>query len=380
MAAGSTVPGRRRMVAATVIVIVATVAGGAGLLLPAEDDTSAAQERALDVQVRGVQALQRPMYVALSGEVEAQHTVSAGFRVGGLVARVGPEEGQRVRAGDVMAQLDPEDYRLQLELAEAAVARMTDQYERARQVHAEGSMAPAEFSRIESGLREARAHQGLARRGLQNTQLVAPLGGVVARRGIQPGEHVAPGVPVFTIVAMDPVQVRVGVPEAEIGRVRVGQTATIVIPSLRGFTAEGTVRLVGVAADPVSRTYSVRVALANTEGLLRPGMIAEVRIREDAQVSALTLPGEAVVRDVHGTTNVFVYYPAERRVYARPVTIGSVYGTEVEITSGLTGEEQIVVGGQHRVREGSLVQATVLPTPAGATAVDGAAAAGSVRP
>jgi membrane fusion protein, multidrug efflux system len=365
MAAGSAVPDRRRVVAVAVVGIMAVVAGGAGLLLSADDDVSAPEARAIDVQVRGVQALHRPMYVALSGEVEAQHTVSVGFRVGGMVARVGPEEGQRVRAGDVLAQLDPEDYRLQLELAQTAVARMTDQYERARQVHAEGSMAPADFSKIELGLREARAHEGLARRALQNAQLVAPLSGVVARRGIEAGEQVAPGLPVFTIVATDPVQIRAGVPEAEIGRVRVGQRATVLIPSLRGYSTEGTVRLVGVAADPASRTYTVRVALPNANGQLRPGMIAELRIREDAEVSALTLPGEAIVRDTHGATMVFVYSPSERRVEARPVTIGSVYGTEVEITAGLRGDEQVVVGGQHRVRDGSLVEATMLPTPAG---------------
>jgi multidrug efflux pump subunit AcrA (membrane-fusion protein) len=124
----------------------------------------------------------------------------------------------------------------------------------------------------------------------------------------------------------------------------------------------------------VSRTYSVRVALPNPGGQLRPGMIAEVRIREDAQVSALTLPGEAVVRDVHGLTMVYVYFPAERRVYSRQVTIGSVYGTEVEITSGLNGDERVVVGGQHRVREGSLVRASELPT---AVPQEGAAATGA---
>lgn len=238
MSAGVAIRDRRRPILIALIVVIGVIVAGSGIrMLIAADDTPEPAERSTSVQVRGVQPVQRPMYVALSGEVEAQHTVSAGFRVGGLVARVGPEEGQRVRAGDVLAELDPEDYRLHLELAQAAVARIGDQYDRARQVHAEGGMPAAEFAQIETGLREARAHEALARRTLQNARLVAPLGGVIARRGIQPGEHVAPGVPVFTIVAMDPVQVRVGVPEAEIGRVRVGQTATVVVPSLRGYTA-----------------------------------------------------------------------------------------------------------------------------------------------
>jgi membrane fusion protein, multidrug efflux system len=380
MAAVAETQNRRRLAVVALIVVAGVAAAGGGLhMLAAEDEAPEQAEVAMDVQVRAPLSLQRNMVVSLSGEVEARHTVSAGFRVGGLVARVGPEEGQHVRAGDVLAELDPEDYRLQLELAQSVVARINDQYERARQVHAEGSMAPAEFRQLEAGLREARAHEGLARRALQNARLVAPIGGVVARRGVEPGEQVAPGVPVFTIVALDPVQIRVGVPEAEIGRVRIGQPTAVTIPSLRGYTAEGTVRVVGVASDPASRTYTVRIQLSNPNGLLRPGMIAEVRIREDAEIAALTLPGEAIVRDIRGTTLVYVYSPADRRVHARPVTVGSVYGNEVEIAAGLSADELVVVGGQHRVREGGLVQAHVVPTPVGVARAADAPAAGATR-
>jgi membrane fusion protein (multidrug efflux system) len=113
---------------------------------------------------------------------------------------------------------------------------------------------------------------------------------------------------------------------------------------------------VGIAADPQARTYTVKVQVANPDHRLRPGMIAEVGVELGERVSALTVPGEAIVRDADGITRVFVYFADERRVHARRVEIGSAYGTEIEIRDGLTGDERVVVGGQHRLREGSLVE------------------------
>jgi RND family efflux transporter MFP subunit len=153
------------------------------------------------------------------------------------------------------------------------------------------------------------------------------------------------------------VQVQVGVPEAEIGRVAVGQTATLTVPALGDRSFQGRVHLVGIAADPASRTYTVKIQVANPDRALRPGMIAEVRIQSDEVVRALTVPGEAIVRDADGVTRVYVYFPDEERVHARRVEPGSVFGREVEIREGLEEGELVVVGGQHRVREGSLVSA-----------------------
>jgi len=120
---------------------------------------------------------------------------------------------------------------------------------------------------------------------------------------------------------------------------------------------EGRVELVGVAAEPASRTYTVKILTPNPNHILRAGMIAEAQIRTDVTVHALTLPGEAILRDPQGATLVYVYFPERKRVYARRVQVGTVEGREVEITSGLKGDELVVVAGQQLVREGALVEA-----------------------
>jgi len=88
-----------------------------------------------------------------------------------------------------------------------------------------------------------------------------------------------------------------------------------------------------------------------------------VRIEGDRTVEALTLPGEAIVRDVDGVPRVFVYFPDEERVHARRVVTGAAFGREIEVREGLTGDELVVIGGQHRVREGSRVVVEEEPVP-----------------
>jgi RND family efflux transporter MFP subunit len=207
----------------------------------------------------------------------------------------------------------------------------------------------------------AQAHAAAAQaseegKRLSDTRLVAPISGSVAMRKVDPGQTVAPGVPVFTIVELNPVKVRVGVPEAEIGKVHPGAAAEISAPSLGGRSFTGKVAIIGVAAEPASRTYTVKVLIPNPGPVLLAGMVAEARIFGPTKIKSLTIPGEAVVPDPQGAPTVFVYSAERKRVYGRRVEVGPPVGKEVEIRSGLTGSEQVVVAGQGKVREGSVVE------------------------
>lgn len=336
---------------------------GLGALLsfacgPGETLEGAADE-AVPVLVREVALLERPEYVALSGDVEARRTANVGFLVAGVASSVGLSEGDPVNAGQVLAELDPTDYRLNLEMATAQREQAEDEHARAQMVFDQQGISESDFRKAQTALRMARAQEGLAQKKLDDTRLTAPIRGVVAYRGIQVGEQAGPGQPAFTIVQVDPAQVRVGVPEVDIGRVSVGQRTVVTIPALDGATFEGRVRLVGIAADPASRTYTVKVQVPNPDRVLRPGMIAEVRIDTDDMIHAVTVPGEAIVRDPDGVTHVFVYFPEEERVHRRRVEVGTAYGIEVEIEEGLEAGEMVVIGGQNRIREGSAVVADV---------------------
>jgi membrane fusion protein (multidrug efflux system) len=110
---------------------------------------------------------------------------------------------------------------------------------------------------------------------------------------------------------------------------------------------------VSAASDPASRTYTVKIAVANRDKVLKAGMVAEAKIFSDVQRNMLTVAAEAVNRDERGATQVWIYEAGRKRAYARRVDVGSAVGGEVEIRTGLTGGEQIVVAGGQKLHEGA---------------------------
>jgi membrane fusion protein (multidrug efflux system) len=323
------------------------------------------------VTVRAAETVERPIIVAASGTVDANTTADLGFKVSGRAAVVLADEGETVRAGQLLASLDATDYRLSADQAAASAAQAADEFARMRELFSRGSLAPNDFKKFETATQVAESQSSLARQRLADTRLTAPIAGVIARRAVDAGEMVGAGTPVFTIVAVDPVEIRVGIPEVQVGGIKLGAPARITIPALAGEEFQAKVGMIGVAADPASRTYPVKLVVSNSGRALLPGMIAEARINGDRMVRAITVPGEAVVRDADGATLVFVYFPKERRVYGRRVTVGALIGREVEITSGLQPSDLVVVGGQQRLRDGVLVSATADASTAGDSSTRG---------
>jgi membrane fusion protein (multidrug efflux system) len=381
---------------------VVVLAGLAAAMQGCGRKTAVAPEQPIPVQVRKPAVVERAEIVRVGGNVEAYETSEIGFQVAGRVKRVLVEEGQAVAAGQVLAELDPVDYRLgaeiadneaaaaramaekaragarrqELEQAKAAFEQAEDEYRRMKVLYERKSLAPNDFKKIETHWRvareryeealegarredreaaEAKARQAeanarLNRKRLEDTQLRAPVA----------GEMIAAGMPVVVLMRLNPARVRVGVPEAEIGKVKTGQRARVRIPSLGGREFPARVELVGFAAEPQSRTFPVRLLAPNPALELRAGMIAEAEIDSDARVEVRTVPADAVWRDPQGVTHVYVYSPGKGRVYARRVRTGRGAGREVEIVEGLEADDLVVVGGQHKVKDGVRVEAEVL--------------------
>jgi multidrug efflux pump subunit AcrA (membrane-fusion protein) len=366
---------------------------------------------AVPVTVGRVQHVQERETISVSGTVATQNSpANVSFLVSGKVVFVGPREGECVKQGQVLARIDPTDFNLSIKgaAAQAATAqaalekamntarpelleqahigfeRAEDEYRRMKMLYDAKSLAANDFQKYKAayerakqeyeqakagGQREdkdqargaynqASAHLEVARKALSDATLCAPISGYIAKRSIEPGDTASPGRTVFEIVQMDPVEVNVGVPETDVHLVRIGQKADITVPALPGKTFQGTVRVINVSADPSTRTYMTRVIVANPEHSLRVGMVAEATIHGDQMVSMGTLPGDAVVRDPQGATQVYVYYPDQKRVYAKRVEIGTAVSRNVEIKSGLTGTELIVLAGQTKLKNGQVVAAT----------------------
>jgi len=293
--------------------------------------------------------------ITLSGATEPETTVDIGFMVSGKVNQVNVQEGQNIKSGALIASLDPTDYRLGVDIANANVARVQDEYNRLSILNQRGSIAPADYQKAVIGLREVKAHQKLAAKNLRETRLYAPISGIVARRGADPGEIISQGMPLFSIVDIQPIKVRASVPESEVGQVKTGQPAEVYISALDS-TFTGKISLIGAVADPASRTYTVKIDLPNPNAAIRPGMVAEARLPAAQKINALVVPGEAILRDPDQATYVFVVDQQKSQTFRRNVTVGRFYGNNIEITSGLTQNDLVVTGGQQRLNDAARVQ------------------------
>jgi multidrug efflux pump subunit AcrA (membrane-fusion protein) len=393
----------RRSLTTTLLITAACLVMSTGCQRAAS--AARAETDLIPIQVRTPAVVERQDSVTASGSVEGSETTDVAFQVPGKVARVFADEGQHVNRGQLLAELEPTDYRNALDaasaqkqvaeaLAQKAAAgprkqeveearidlnRWEDEYRRMRFLVERKSLPPNDFQKIEAAYNTAQERYQMAVEGtrledrhaaiaqalaakaqaseeskrLGDTRLLAP---IISMRRIDPGQTVATGVAVLSIVNLNPVKVRVGVPEAEIGKVKRGAKADISLPSLEGRSFEGQVEIIGVSAEAASRTYAVKIVVPNPGPVLLAGMVAEARIFGPAKAQVLTIPGEAIVRDPQGAPNVYVYHPDRNRVYARRIEVGPPIGGEVQIRSGLNGDEKIVVAGQQKLREGTLVQ------------------------
>ena len=386
----------------------AVICGSVLLLAGCQHKPEVAADQPVPVRLQLPNHVQQPVSVAVSGSVEGNITALTAFQVGGRVAHVYVEEGQRVAKGQLLADLDATDYRngfdaasgeadaasatnakakaglrhQELEQARIDFERTQDEYQRLKYLYDHQSLPANDFHKIEAAflasqqrydmaqsgtrvedkqaasaqLSAATAQMQEAKKRLADCQLRAPISGFIGMRQIEVGNTVAPGVPVFSVVDLDPVKVRVGIPEAEVGKVREGLRAEVSIPSLDGQRFDGRVEAIAAASDPASRTYVSKIVVPNPKHQLRAGMVSEAHLISDAQVNAITVPGSAIVRDARGVTQVYILAPGQNRVYARRVEVGSMIGNEVAIQTGLNGNEQVVVDGQQNVREGSIVK------------------------
>ena len=355
--------------------IVIIVAGLLMITLVACSSSKTAEQAVstpINVKIGKVHAIEDHEGMVLSGTVGSPAAPSnVSFLASGKVIQVLPREGDYVRKGQLLASIDPTDYQLaltaatkQADMAQIASERAEDEHRRMKMLYDSKSLAPNDYEKYKSVYESARkqyeqatASEKISRKHLTDAELHSPVNGFISKRSIEPGEMASPGRPVFEIVNLDTVEISVGVPETDVHSVRDGQKAAITLPALPGESFEGVVRLVNVSADPGTRTFMTRISIPNPKHTLQIGMVAEARIRGDKGVKMLTAPIEAIVRDPQGATMVYVYYPEQKHVYAKRVEIGTPHGRDLEIRSGLTSDEWIVLVGQPQLRDGSVVAA-----------------------
>jgi RND family efflux transporter MFP subunit len=208
----------------------------------------------------------------------------------------------------------------------------------------------------------ARASLKIAHTNLDNTRIVAPFAGYISARNLYPGAAVSSAqagtstqaVGILVLQDIATVKVQVEVQERHISLVRPGSTARVMVDAYPGRVFEARATRIVHALDPRTRTLGMEMEIANREGLLKPGMYARVELLIDRHPRAILVQSEGIASE--GDSQV-VFVVTDGVVGKRPITTGATEGTLVEVTRGLSGDEQVIVEGKELVRQGQRVRA-----------------------
>lgn len=342
------------------------------------------------VRVQTVQLKDAQTGLRYTANIEANHTVTLAFQVGGYVKSIlqqtgadgKPREiqsGDPVSKGTVLAKIDKQPYqdkveeaKSQLDEARAALRKAQADFRRANALFKSQSMTAPEFDSYKKELQTTEAAVAGAKAQLDQAvvelgycKLTSPLDGVVLQRNIEVGTLVGAGTVSFTIADIRSVKAMFGVPESVVRNVQEGSPMSIALPSEPERKFAGRITSIAASADSSTRVFQVEVTVPNEEKILKPGMVATLSLTKGGgRTGALAVvPLAAIVRSKNDPEGYAVYRVnsegSEATVHLQDVQVGPILGNSAAITAGLKAGDQVVVFGVTLVTDGAKV--SVIP-------------------
>ena len=317
------------------------------------------------------------------GIVEEREATAVSFTSMGVLKRILVNEGQIVRRGQLLAEMDPTTSSNTVEVAhaslnqakdmvkqaEATYNQAKDAYDRMKLLHDNGSLPEVKWIEAEtrlaqatsalntarSGVASATATEKIARKGLADTRLYAPVSGVIGKKQLVAGETALPSQAVVNILDISTVKVKVAVPESEIGSINAGTPTSIKVDAIGRSYRGGRIEK-GVEADALTHTYDIRINVVNRDLKLLPGMVANVSFSPNGGhvTGRMSIPVTSVQKKSDGT--LFVWTVDSKNIAHRTrVTIGETRGNYVTVADGLGVDQRIVTEGYQKLSEGTKV-------------------------
>lgn len=325
----------------------------------------------------------------------ADHEAQVSAKTSGVLVKLYVEEGQAVKAGQILAQLEQDTARAKLAQAEAQMRKADASYAYAEQSIQKQLIPKRDFDQAKYDMQNLRAAYQEAQLNLQFTTITAPVDGVIAERSVKLGNLIQTNQNLFRIVGMDPLQAVLNVPERQLGILKSGQPVTLEADALAGQKFVGSILRIAPVVDSASGTFRVTCEFHDKTGTLKPGMFGRVGIVYDQRADALTVPRSALIEE-DGETAVFVVEKATEKpaddaskkdgakkadvkvadakpadaaksddkkpiapglvAHRKLVKVGYSEGDKVEIRSGIDEGTQVITVGRNAVRDGTAVQ------------------------
>ena len=314
------------------------------------------------------------------GTAKPNQIVYVKSKVPGKIILIPVREGDRIRKGELLAELDPIDYRLAVASAKDALktAKLTykeakinlqdvlKDWKRYKRLYKKGVISKQKWDHIDTTKRKAEIFQNLARArvsqakvaleiamtNLRSTRIYAPLDGIVTLRLVDPGNRVYTMPPTILMVVMDISRIKVlsDLPEKEMALIRSSAPVSIRFDALPGKIFEGKITRVYPQVDPITRNFTIEVDLKNPNQTIKAGMFAHVRVRVK-RVQTLVIPRSALLK-IPGTGTFYTFRVIGNKVEKVNVKTGITQNTLVQVLKGLKEGDQVVTVGNAGLRTG----------------------------
>ena len=307
------------------------------------------------VPVEVAKASRQPIVASYAGtaSLEAEREAQVVAKTSGVLLQLMVEEGDVVREGQVLAQLDPERPRLEVARAEADLRRLENEFRRSEELFAARLVSSEAHDRIRFNLETQRAAWELAKLELSYTRITAPIDGVISERLVKEGNFIQLQAPMFRIDDFDPLLAVLNVPERELRTMRPGLTVAMAVDAVPGAVFEGAVARVSPVVDSGTGTFRVTCEFRDATGRLKSGMFGRLSVVYDQRADVLVVPREAVLED-EAQPSVFVV--RDGRAARVAIRTGARSGGVVEILEGVAEGEAVVTVGGTTLRDGARVQ------------------------
>jgi RND family efflux transporter MFP subunit len=312
--------------------------------------TQASKLEPIQVSAVKIQKEKRQVYEEVVGTVRPRLSAVVSAKIVGTIIRMDAADGKIVRAGDLIAEIDAGEIRSRFNQAAAIFDQASADMVRFNRLFEQKVITQQEFDAAKTRLDVAKAALDEARTMLDYTKIVAPFDGVITKKYVDVGNLATAGKPLFELEGTTGLRLEADVPEALIDKIRIGDRVKVILTSI-SKTLEGTIDEISPAADPMSRTFLVKVSLPMVDGL-KSGLFGRLAIPV-TEVNTIQIPRSSVfVRGQMETVMVIKNGIAQLRL----IKTGKVIGENIEVVSGLEEGELIVKFNDGKLAEGQPVQ------------------------
>jgi RND family efflux transporter MFP subunit len=363
---------RRARIAAAVVLVVLALGGARTVVSRIQNsralEATAAESGLLYVRTVQVAPGSAGQTLSLPGTLQGFVQAPVAARAGGYLRRWTKDIGSRVRQGELLAEIETPELDQQLSQAVAARQQTAASLDLAKSsmvrweaLRKRDAVSQQELDERRSAFAQAQANLAAAEANVERLRqlegfkrVVAPFAGVITKRNVDIGDLIdTTGKPLFLLSQTDPLRVYVSVPQAYAQLVKPGQHATVTQTELRGRAFRGEVARTAASIDAATRTMQVEVSLRNQDGALLPGAFVQVELALPPS-GTVTVPFNALLFRGEGVRVAAV--DEQGKVHLRAVRLGRNFGDAVEILSGVTGGERLVVNPADSLAEGDQVQ------------------------